>query len=151
MYPSQGTFHWNLKQENVFIGSIKKWFSWQVRARVNTCFENLREDVDVGHSETLRMLNKKLTRFPQSLSFETKGSASRVQFVWPFTWNLPSTTEPTRDRGPNWYSFRDHQGTETSHHFKAQRLGNGVNRLPVKRPQNTVVRRKDCQNFHRQP
>ena len=40
-------FHWNLKQENVFIGSIKKWFSWHVRARAKTCFENLREDVDV--------------------------------------------------------------------------------------------------------
>ena len=49
-----------------------------MRARAKTCFENLREDVDVSHSETLRMLNKKLTRFPQSLSFETKGSASRV-------------------------------------------------------------------------
>ena len=49
-----------------------------MRARVKTCFENLREDVDVSHSETLCMLNKKLTRFPQSLSFETKGSASRV-------------------------------------------------------------------------
>ena len=43
-----------------------------------TCFENLRENVDVSHSETLRMLNKKLTRFPQSLSLETKGYASGV-------------------------------------------------------------------------
>ena len=73
-----------------------------MRARVKTCFENLREDVDVSHSETLRMLNKKLTRFPQSLSFETKGSASRVicgqttnRMLPMFTINLTSITPVT--------------------------------------------------------
>ena len=66
---------WNKKR---FHGSIKKWFSWRVVRACKPCFKKLRENVDVNHSETLRMLNKKLTRFLQSLSLETKGSASRV-------------------------------------------------------------------------
>ena len=45
-----------------------------------------------------------------------------LQFVWPFTQNLASTVEPTRDHRPNSYSFQGHQRTQISHHVKEQDL-----------------------------
>ena len=51
-------------------------------SNLTPCFENLHEYyVDMSQSETSRMLNKKLTRIPQSLSLEMKGSASRVMGI----------------------------------------------------------------------
>ena len=32
--------------------------------------------------------------------------------VWLFSQNLPSMVESTKDIGPTWYSFQDHQGTQ---------------------------------------
>ena len=37
-----------------------------------------------------------------------------LQFIWPFTHNLPSTVYPTRDQGIHWHSFQGHEGTQTS-------------------------------------
>ena len=79
MYPSQQTFPWNLEQENVFTEVSRNDSAGVWRARAcKTCFQNLRENGDMSHSETLCMINRKLTRFPQSLTLETKRSGSRV-------------------------------------------------------------------------
>ena len=37
-----------------------------------------------------------------------------LQFVWPFTWDLPSMVEPLKDWDPNWYSLQDDQSTQNT-------------------------------------
>ena len=71
-------FPWDLEEETVFIEVSRNDSADVWNARASPCFENLRENGDVAKAKPCACSIKMLTRFPQSLLLETKGSLSRV-------------------------------------------------------------------------